>query len=642
MVVRNDGTTGTLESLDLFKLKMTAGALYRAELSKILHDKLGLESELLSNNCFRLKGIPSKIINQFSSRRFEILKASKELGYKSQKALEVLTFATRSKKVLVKREELITAWKELAKNLNFEAKDLTKLFKKGVSREKEFDLEIVINESLRLITERESHFSFFELVRQMAQLSQGRALGIDEILATAKNFLENDLGIIKLYRGQEVRYTTALVLKEERALIKKVRSLSQEIREFVPSHIRQKIGTDFKTLTHEQEVALNHITNTQGLIKVVSGMAGTGKSFLLNAVRESFELAGKDVIGLAPMGRTAKGLEASSLIKSETIDMTLLKIESKQLNITKNSVLIVDEAGLIGTTQMKKLVDIAYQEKCLLVLVGDTLQLQPISRGAPQREIIKEIGDTKLKSIRRQNEENSWTKNAILDFSVGKSKKALMEYIKRGQVFIGEDRSDAIKLLINSWGELSDIKRNKSLIIASEKQDVFSLNIKAQNLRESLGELSGLGIKINDYSFYKNDRVLFTQNSKFYDVSNGTLGTVKALNPITKTLTIKLDQGKSVRVSLSKYSELELGYAITTHKSQGETCYNDYILAGGGMQNRHLTYVQASRAKNKTFFFTDKLEAGDNFVNLVNAMSKDRTKEMAISYQTSKPSFSRA
>ncbi len=642
IVVRNDGTTGTLESLDLFKLKMTAGALYRAELSKILHEKLGLESELLDNNCFRLKGIPSKVINQFSSRRFEILKASKELGYRSQKALEVLTFATRSKKVLVKREELITAWKELAKNLKFEDKDIIKRFKKGVSREKGFDLEIVINVSVKLIKERESHFSFFELVKHMAQLSQGRAIGINDILASAKSYLETNPAIIKLSRVGDERYTTAFVLNEERALIKKVRSLSQEVRELVPSHITQKVIKEFKTLNHEQEVALNHITNTQGLIKAVSGMAGTGKSFLLNAVRESFELTGKDVLGLAPMGRTAKGLEASSLIKSETIDMALIKIQSGQLKITTNSVLIVDEAGLIGTKQMKKLVDIADKEKCLLVLVGDTLQLQPITRGAPQREIIKEIGDTKLKNIKRQNEDNSWTKNAILDFSVGKSRRALMEYIKRGQVFIGEDRADAVKLLINSWGELNNLSRNKSLIIASESQDVLSLNTKAQKLREELSELKGVSIKINDYSFYKNDRVLFTKNSKFYGVANGSLGTIKALNPITKTLTIKLDQGTSIRISLSKYSTLALGYAMTTHKSQGETCYNSYILASGGMQNRHLTYVQASRAKNKTYIFTDKLEAGDNFVNLVNAMSKDRTKEMAVSYQVAKPSFLRA
>ncbi|HQH29102.1 MAG TPA: hypothetical protein PLP17_17040, partial [Oligoflexia bacterium] len=82
-------------------------------------------------------------------------------------------------------------------------------------------------------------------------------------------------------------------------------------------------------------------------------------------------------------------------------------------------------------------------------------------------------------------------------------------------------------------------------------------------------------------------------------------------------------------LDVKNYDHLKLGYAVTTHKSQGVTIENSYILAGGPMQDREFTYVQASRARGISRIFVDRDEAGDELVDLVRSMNKSRQKNLA-------------
>jgi ATP-dependent exoDNAse (exonuclease V) alpha subunit len=85
-----------------------------------------------------------------------------------------------------------------------------------------------------------------------------------------------------------------------------------------------------------------------------------------------------------------------------------------------------------------------------------------------------------------------------------------------------------------------------------------------------------------------------------------------------------------VRVAVSHYHGLRLGYAATTHKLQGATCGRAYVLLGGTMQDRHLSYVQSSRAVEQTRFYLDRFEAGDRFEVITRQMGQDREKCLAL------------
>jgi ATP-dependent exoDNAse (exonuclease V) alpha subunit len=94
-------------------------------------------------------------------------------------------------------------------------------------------------------------------------------------------------------------------------------------------------------------------------------------------------------------------------------------------------------------------------------------------------------------------------------------------------------------------------------------------------------------------------------------------------------LTVKLDRGKLVMVPIKDYAHLKLGYALTTHKAQGATTENAYVLLGGPSQDRELSYVQASRARGTTRFFLGTLEAGEDLRDLCKQMERSRQKDLS-------------
>ena len=95
---------------------------------------------------------------------------------------------------------------------------------------------------------------------------------------------------------------------------------------------------------------------------------------------------------------------------------------------------------------------------------------------------------------------------------------------------------------------------------------------------------------------------------------------------------IELDSGYRVLVALDSYDHLSLAYGVTTHKGQGQTVENAYILAGGSMTDRELSYVQASRARGKTHIFTDEVSSGEKLEQLVRQMKTSRAKDLAHDY----------
>jgi ATP-dependent exoDNAse (exonuclease V) alpha subunit len=137
-----------------------------------------------------------------------------------------------------------------------------------------------------------------------------------------------------------------------------------------------------------------------------------------------------------------------------------------------------------------------------------------------------------------------------------------------------------------------------------------------------------LSMAIGEQRLYEGDRVLFTRNRRALGVENGNLGTVDKIE--RSVLTVQLDKGRAVQLDLADYDFVQLGYACTAHKGQGVTIdRNAYVLAGGAMQDLHLSYVQASRAKEQTRFYVDRGEAGEDLAQLAEAMSRDREKQLA-------------
>ena len=693
VAVRADGTTGTILSKPLYQEKMTAGALYRASLSYRLERELRIQCEA-HRTWFEVVGVPAALVEFFSKRRAAIKERLSARGLESASAAAFAALETREAKDLVPpRAELFRRWREDAAEFGF---DLRKALSTSSSRERTARLDPLrqVKRAIESITESESHFTESQVLRRAAELSQAPALSAAALREAVRNTLRDDKTLVSLgEHDRRMRYTTAEMMKAERSLFGTADRLRSRTRHAVPRQVVSDVVKRFKTprspiveevkhhvkqmvraargkpterldrkrlrdhaatvLAGEQITAVRHLTRRDGgSVRIVEGLAGTGKTAMLRAVREAWERAGYRVLGAALSGKAGQELQGGAGIESLTLRQlewrmnpplkSRLKHDATQLvraargrrtyrkqplTIDKKTVLVVDEAGMVGTRQMEWLVRTVKKGGGLLILVGDRRQLQPIEAGAPFPALADRLGRSELVDIRRQKAAED--RALVKDAAEGKAKSVLNELARQGRLSVSPDRKAATEKLVSDWFENERGRRDKAFIFCGTNKEVEDINQRCQERRLQSGELrSQERIRVGDTTIHRGDRVFFRKTDRPVGVNNGDTGTVLSINSSRRIITVRLDSGRTVAIPRS-YRDIALGYAMTTHKAQGATTHNAYILAGGMMQDRELSYVQLSRASDVTRVYTDVHEAGPDHARLAQQMATSRKKTLA-------------
>ncbi len=389
------------------------------------------------------------------------------------------------------------------------------------------------------------------------------------------------------------------------------------------------------TLSPEQRTAFEHVTGKGGLASVV-GYAGSGKSAMLGVAREAWEAAGYTVRGAALSGIAAENLEGGSGIASRTIASLEHAWGQDRDRLSSRDVLVIDEAGMIGSRQMERVLTAAHDAGAKVVMVGDAQQLQAIEAGAAFRALTERHGAVEITDIRRQRED--WQRDATRQLATGRTGEALGAYQARGMVHVADTRETVRTELIDGWDRARQAEPGKSRIILTHTNaEVQALNSEArQRMRES-GELGAevtVGTERGERQFASGDRIMFLRNERSLEVKNGTLATVDQVTP--ERIAVRLDDGRQVAFDTRDYAHVDHGYAATIHKSQGVTVDQAHVLATPGM-DRHSAYVSLSRHRDSVQLHYGRDEFTD-LGSLTRTLSRDRSKEMAADYATSRAS----
>ena len=193
---------------------------------------------------------------------------------------------------------------------------------------------------------------------------------------------------------------------------------------------------------------MRHVTG-EGRIAAVAGAAGAGKSTMLAAARTAWERQGLRVRGAALAGKAAEGLQEGSGIESRTIASLEWSWAQGKDRLAARDVLVIDEAGMIGSRQLGRLLSQARAAGAKVVLVGDAEQLQPIEAGAAFRAVAGPVGVAGIGTIRRQHEE--WARTASMDLAKGRVRDGLGAYKARGQVRFEASREAAKAAIARDW-----------------------------------------------------------------------------------------------------------------------------------------------------------------------------------------------
>ena len=382
-------------------------------------------------------------------------------------------------------------------------------------------------------------------------------------------------------------------------------------------------------LSGEQRGAFEHATAGKDL-GVVVGYAGTGKSVMLGVAREAWDDAGLSVRGAALSGIAAENLEAGSGIASRTIASLEHQWAQGRNLLNARDVLVIDEAGMIGSRQMERVLSAASEAGAKVVLVGDPQQLQAIEAGAAFRSIAEWHGHVEITEIRRQ--QIDWQRDATRHLATGRTAEALDAYSANGMVNLAETRDAARDELIEGWNRERTADPDRSRIILTHTNDeVRALNELA---RGRLREDGALGADVSTITergtreFATGDRLMFMRNDRELGVKNGSLGTVQSIS--AQRMAVLLDDGRSVTFDTKDYAHIDHGYAATIHKSQGVTVDRTHVLATRGM-DQHSSYVALSRHRESVSLHYSR----DDFADagkLARVLSRERSKDMVGDY----------
>ena len=496
---------------------------------------------------------------------------------------------------------------------------------------------IIANPDLGLdaITQQQSTFT----PRELAKFAHRHSDGIDQFnsvmgaMRSAPNLVE--LG--KDISGED-RFTTRAMIEAEQRLHHAAKLMAERERHEVNDADRQaalaRAEARGLALFGEQADALAHVTDGRDL-GIVVGHAGTGKSALLGVAREAWETAGYQVRGVALSGIAAENLESGSGIASRTIASLEHGWGQGRDGLTTRDVLVIDEAGMVGTRQLERVLSHAADAGAKVVLVGDPQQLQAIEAGAAFRSIHERHGGAEIGEVRRQHED--WQRNATRYLATGRTGHALQAYRSHGMVHEAQTREQARDDLIERWDRDRQASPDRSRIILTHTNDeVRALNEAARMRVRAAGDLGDevpVTVERGARNFASGDRVMFLQNERSLGVKNGTRGTIEQVS--AQSMTVHTDDGRSVRFDFKDYNRIDHGYAATIHKAQGMTVDRAHVLATPGM-DAHSSYVALSRHRDgmELHYGRDDFAGQDP---LVRPLSRDRAKDVASDYEQRDP-----
>ena len=345
---------------------------------------------------------------------------------------------------------------------------------------------------------------------------------------------------------------------------------------------------------------------------VVVGPAGAGKTTMLQRAVDDLVASGRPVFGLAPTAKAARVLERETGVSADTVAKLLHewgRSDRPSLDDYRwpaGTTVIVDEAGMIGTSSVHQLMRLAEQERWRVVLVGDPRQLQAVGRGGLFDELCATSRVHELTSIHRFIE--PWEADASRQLRAGQP-EALDAYETHNRILAGTF-GDHIEQIARQWVGLT-LEGKTVAITAATNDHVDAVNDAVQRLRFGLGELqpdrrARIGGAEHTYpgdvvATRRNDRELRTSTGE--PVRNRDLWDVISTQS-DGSLTVSHRAGHGTLTLPADYvrHHVRLGYAATEHGNQGDTVDIGIQLVSMSTTHRGL-YVGATRGREDNQFY---------------------------------------
>ena len=627
-----DGRWTALDARRLYVHARTGGFLYQAKLRLELTRRLGIEWTPVRNGVAEADGIPLAVRRTFSRRRAEIQTELDQRGESSATAAQIAALDTRrAKDYAVPAETIWQQWRERAGQLGFDPSTIDQLL---CQAEIEPLAPAVADQGQRELaspqglTQRRSSFTRRDTVRAWCErLAHGgevaeiEALADDllsspQVVVLAQNTTSlTDADVVRRADGrivaaasEERRYSTPELLAREHRILTAAHDGRDAGRGQVMPPTAETVLGQRPELSDEQRQMVSRLLCEGDQIAVVVGKAGTGKTYALDAARAGWQADGHQVIGAALARRAALELRDGAGIDSTSIHALLADLRERPGELLEpHTVLVIDEAGMVGTRQLAEIVEHVQRAQAKLVLVGDPGQLPEIDAGGSFRALTIRGDPIHLTENRRQREE--WERDALELLRSGRSGDALAAYHEHGRVVLANTTAGQRERIVEDWWTARNTSKD-TIMIALRRTDVAELNQRARARMTADGRLGTQSLTVRDRPFAVGDDVVCLRNHPGLGVTNGTRGTITALDPKHGELTLADPAGNPLTLTAAYLQSttqrdgptLDYAYAITGHKAQGATV-DEALVLGSDALYREWGYVAMSRARHTNHLY---------------------------------------
>jgi conjugative relaxase-like TrwC/TraI family protein len=588
------------------------GATYQAVLRHEVSMRLGWEWTAPRNGLAELKAWPSGVLRAFSRRREQI--EAFLAGETSWARAQAAATTTRQAKNRQRDEsaDLDASRTRLGEFLDdiqvaaLLAPGTHRPVAPGASRIGQAFAEML---GERGLTERASSFTRGDVVRELAY-TLGYAPDSEALVAAADSFI----ALRDVIPLDDRRFTTSSLQAADEGIARLAqRPAPRQLvltRAAADAGIARTEGQLDFALSEEQRALVHGVTADPNSITLVRAVAGSGKTTTLAAIAEAYACAGIPVAGVAPTGAAARVMSEAG-IPARTVDRALLDRERalRAGILPTPGVVLVDEAGTIGTRTLAQLAEAVAAADAKLVLVGDDAQLPSVAAGHAyanllEREQAVHSLETPRRFLTAKGERDLAEAHALASLRSGTldGAAAYLSHKQSTRTITALARPEA--LATAAWWHAAHAVHGtdpaRVALIARSHELRGVLNRAARNARRTTGRLGPDIYGLGPIPLAVGDIVVCRRNDMQLEVTNGARGQVTQIADDYIALEMTDQRRIMLPIAYAQAGDLEHGYAITGHLSQGATFAAAMVVSPPHHHSQQWSYTALSRSRSPT------------------------------------------
>jgi conjugative relaxase-like TrwC/TraI family protein len=576
------GATRSLESRALMETQQFATAVYQAELTVRLR-ALGYEIEPGKSGAPEIKGYTREYIEASSPRSQQIREYLEAHGFQGAAAAQIAAHSTRDNKMPLGKEEVLAAHRQIAEQHGNQAARVlaeARERSRGVADSPEVRVREAITYAKHRSFEREAVTDERILMRDALRHGMGHI-----VYAQVKPAFEArvETGEFLAARGQKYSsgrlYTTPATIAQERQAVESSLEGQNQQRPIVSREQAAAYAQGLPRLNDGQRAAIETVLSSPDRVQGFQGLAGTGKTTTLRAIREAAEQAGYAVEGMAPTSRASQQLREAG-ISAGTLQGYLARGgHAQQADPASRHLYMLDESSLASTRQMRDfLKKIGPHDRVLVI--GDTRQHQGVDAGKP----FEQMQDAGMKTAlldRIMRQQDPALLAAVERLSKNETREGIAMLAAQGRVTQIEDKSARIEAIARAYAD----RPAGSIIVSPDNASRRDLN---EQVRQELQKRGALAkdetplptlIPRNEMTgadrawasaYHVGDVLRYARGSRELGLERGSYATVTGVEQDNNRLNVETQSGASIRYDPRRLQGIAAYREITRSFSPGD------------------------------------------------------------------------